>query len=133
MTIHNHVLDLDPGIIRDFRDKVCEQVRLVQEGMERYRVFTPFVFEDGDHLAIVLRRENSRWVLSDEGHTYMHLTYDIDEKDLQRGTRQKIISNALSTFRVEDRDGELMLAIQEDLYGNALYSFAQALGMCLPT
>lgn len=115
------------NIIRDFRDKVCEQVRLVQEGMERYRVFTPFMFEDGDHLAIVLRRENSRWVLSDEGHTYMHLTYDIDEKDLQRGTRQKIISNALSMFRMEDRDGELMLVIQEDQYGNALYSFAQAL------
>jgi len=115
------------NIVRDFREKVCEQVRLVQEGMERYRVFTPFLFEDGDHLAIVLRRVNSNWFLSDEGHTYMHLTYDIDEKDLQKGTRQKIISNALSVFKVEDRDGELMLAIQEDRYGDALYSFAQAL------
>jgi hypothetical protein len=114
-------------IVRDFRDKVCKQVQLVQEGMERYRVFTPFLFEDGDHLAIILRRENSHWMLSDEGHTYMHLTYDIDEKDLQRDTRQKIISNALSVFKVEDRDGELMLAIQEDHYGDALYSFAQAL------
>jgi hypothetical protein len=114
-------------IVRDFRDKVCEQVQLMQEGMERYRVFTPFLFEDGDHLAIVLRRENSHWMLSDEGHTYMHLTYDIDEKDLQKGTRQKIISNALSVFKVEDRDGELMVAIQEDHYGDALYSFAQAL------
>lgn len=114
-------------IVRDFREKVCEQVRLSQEGMERYRVFTPFLFEDGDHLAIVLRRENSKWVLSDEGHTYMHLTYDIDEKDLHKGTRQKIITNALSVFKVEDRDGELMLAIQEDRYGDALYSFAQAL------
>jgi hypothetical protein len=114
-------------IVRDFREKVCEQVRLAQEGMERYRVFTPFLFEDGDHLAIVLRRENSKWVLSDEGYTYMHLTYDIDEKDLQRGNRQKIITNALSVFKVEDRDGELMLSIQENHYGDALYSFAQAL------
>ncbi len=114
-------------IERDFREKVCEQVSLVQEGMERYRVFTPFLFEDGDHLAIVLRWENDGWVLSDEGHTYMHLTYDIDEKDLQRGTRQKIITNALSAFRVEDRDGELLSTIQDDHYGDALYSFAQAL------
>lgn len=114
-------------IVRDFQEKVCEQVRLAQEGMDRYRVFTPFLFEDGDHLGIVLRRENSKWVLSDEGHTYMHLSYDIDEKDLQRGTRQKIITNALSAFKVEDRDGELVLAIQEDRYGDALYSFAQAL------
>lgn len=114
-------------IIRDFRDTVCAQVTLEPEGMNRFRVLTPFLFEDGDHLAIVLRRENSNWVLSDEGHTYMHLTYDIDEKDLQRGTRQKVITNALSVFKVEDLDGELVLAIQEDRYGDALYSFAQAL------
>ena len=78
----------------DFRQKVGESVRIVSEGVNRYRVFTPFLFEDGDHLAIVLKRENSGWVLSDEGHTYMHLTYDLDEKDLHRGNRQKIISNA---------------------------------------
>jgi hypothetical protein len=114
-------------ILSDFREKVCEQVRLAQEGVERYRVFTPFLFEDGDHLAIVLQRENSKWILSDEGHTYMHLTYDIDEKDLQKGTRQKIITTALSLFKVEDRDGELMLTIRDDRYGDALYSFAQAL------
>jgi len=114
-------------IVSDFRAKVCDQVQLVQEGMNRYRVFTPFLFEDGDHLAIVLRRENANWILSDEGHTYMHLTYDIEEKDLQKGTRQKIITNALSVFKVEDRDGELMIAIQEDHYGDALFSFSQAL------
>ena len=114
-------------IEHDFRKKVCEQVQLTQEGMGRYRIFTPFLFEDGDHLAIVLRQENSTWVLTDEGHTFMHLTYDIDEKDLQRGTRQKIITNALSAFHVEDCDGELRLSIPEDHYGDALYSFAQAL------
>jgi hypothetical protein len=114
-------------IVRDFREKICEQVRLTQEGIERYRVFTPFLFEDGDHLAIILRQENGQWLLSDEGHTYMHLTYDIDERDFQKGTRQKIITNALSVFKVDDRDGELILAIKEDLYGDALFSFAQAL------
>lgn len=114
-------------IVRDFREKVCEQVRLAQEGIERFRVFTPFMFEDGDHLAIVLRREEGQWLLSDEGHTYMHLTYDIDERDFQKGTRQKIITNALSVFKVDDRDGELILSIHEDQYGDALYSFAQAL------
>ncbi|MCE5271173.1 DUF1828 domain-containing protein [bacterium] len=114
-------------IRQDFRNRVCEQIRLEQEGEARFRVFTPFMFEDGDHLAITLKRDNASWILSDEGHTYMHLTYDIDEKDILKGTRQKIISNALSVFKVEDRDGELVLAIQEDQYGNALYSFTQAL------
>jgi hypothetical protein len=114
-------------IERDFKQKVCERLRLASEGVERYRVFTPFMFEDGDHLAIVLKRENGRWLLSDEGHTYMHLTYDLDERDLRGGTRQRIITNALTAFSVDDREGELVLPIPGERYGDALYSFVQAL------
>lgn len=114
-------------IERDFKTKVCEKIRLSGEGVDRFRVFTPFLFEDGDHLAIVLKRENSTWTLSDEGHTYMHLTYDLDEKDLQRGTRQKVITNALSMFRIEDREGELLIRIADEQFGDALYSFIQAI------
>jgi hypothetical protein len=114
-------------VVKDFRSKVCEQLRLTQEGEDRFRVFTPFMFEDGDHLAIVLKREHEHWLLSDEGHTYMHLTYDLEEKDLRTGTRQRIITNALSAFSVTDRSGELMTAIRGEQYGDALYSFVQAL------
>ena len=114
-------------IERDFRERVCEKVGLAPEGVDRYQVLTPFRFEDGDHLAIVLKRENSGWVLSDEGHTYMHLTYDLDERDLQRGTRGRVVANALSAFSVEDRSGELVLPVPEERYGDALYSYVQAL------
>ena len=94
-------------IVRDFRNKVCEKVRLVAEGIARYRVFTPFMFEDGDHLTVVLKCEGGRWFLSDEGHTFMHLTYDLDERSFHEGTRAKIITSALSAFSVVERDGEL--------------------------
>lgn len=100
---------------------------MYSEGINRFRVFTPFLFEDGDNIAIVLRRENSHWVLSDEGHTFMHLTYDIDERDLQRGTRAKIINNVLSMFGIEERKGELVLKIENQNFGDALYSFIQAM------
>jgi len=114
-------------IERDFKHKVCEELRVASEGIDRYRVFTPFMFNDGDHLSIVLKRENQQWMLSDEGHTLMHLTYQIDEKDLYRGNRQKLITNALSTFSITDRGGELVLTIPREQYGDALYSFVQAL------
>ncbi len=114
-------------IENDFREKVCDQVQLIPEGIDRFRVFSPFLFEDGDHLAIVLKRIGNKWRLSDEGHTFMHLTYDIDEKDLQRGTRQRIISNALSTFFVNDSNGELLLDISDNRYGDSLFSFIQAI------
>lgn len=115
------------AVERDFRDKVCGKLRLASEGLNRYRVFTPFQFEDGDHLAIVLKREQDAWLLSDEGHTYMHLTYDLDDRDLHKGTRERIITNALSVFSVDERDGELTLRIEDERYGDALYSFVQAL------
>ncbi len=111
----------------DFRRTVADSIRLSGEGIDRFRVFTPFRFDDGDHLAIVLKKDGTRWVLSDEAHTYMHLTYDMDERDLQRGARQKIISAALATFGVEDRAGELVLGITDGRYGDALYSFIQGL------
>ena len=37
------------------------------------------------------------------------------------------ISNALSMFRIQDRDGELVLDVPDSRYGDALYSFVQAL------
>jgi len=58
-------------IERDFKRAVCESVRLVPEGLDRFRVFTPFMFDDGDHLAIVLKRQRDGWALTDEGHTFM--------------------------------------------------------------
>ena len=64
-------------IEQDFHKKVSAKVRLFPEGVERFRVFTPFLFENGDHLAIVLRKEGTRWVLSDEAHTYMRLSDEI--------------------------------------------------------
>ena len=106
------------GIERNFREKVCAEIRVLEEGIDRYRVFTPFQFDDGDHLAIVLKREDNQWLLSDEGHTLIHLTYQVDEKELQRGTRQKISGNALSAFGVDDREGELLLRISDNRYGN---------------
>ena len=114
-------------ISSSFKERVSEQIELHPEGHDRFRVFTPFQFDDRDHLVVVLRRENGAWLLTDEGHTYMHLTYDIGEKDLQRGTRAKIIGNTLDAFRVEDREGELRLHVEEEDFGGALYDFVQAL------
>ena len=114
-------------IEQDFIDKISAKVRLLADGKERFRVLTPFQFEDGDQLVIVLKKVGERWILSDEAHTYMHLTYDIDEKLLHSGTRRKLISNALSTFDVEEHNGELILDVSDARYGDALYDFVQAL------
>ena len=117
------------AIETDFREKICAEVRLFAEGVERYQVFTPFQFDDGDHLSIVLKRDRrgSHWVLSDEGNTIMRLTYDIDEIALGRGTRRQIISDALTMFGAEEQSGEIVLRIEDAQFGNALFSFIQVI------
>ncbi|MCY4574000.1 MAG: DUF1828 domain-containing protein [Gemmatimonadetes bacterium] len=114
-------------IVASFRERVCGQIDLKPEGVERYVVSNPFVHDDGDCLEIVLRRDGDQWALVDEGCTFMRLTYDIDEAALHRGTRQKIIANTLGMFGVEDRDGQLVLPVPDDRFGDALFTFVQAI------
>ena len=45
---------------QDFHRKVSQKIRLSGEGVDRFRVFTPFRFEDGDHLARISHQLSSR-------------------------------------------------------------------------
>jgi hypothetical protein len=120
--------DMNPGLItQDFRNRVCEQIQLEAEGPDRFRVLTPFRFEDGDHFGIVLKRDGDGWILTDEAHTMMHLSYWLEEKDFETGNRQAIVQGSLSGFSVEDRDGEFIIPITDERYGDALFNFVQAL------
>jgi Domain of unknown function DUF1828 len=119
---------MDVTSIRDdFRTRVCEQVELRPEGKDRFLVFTPFRFEDGDHFVIVLKKEKNAWVISDEATTLMHLSYQIDEKDLDSGNRGELIQGSLDGFSVENRNGELVIPVSHDQFGDALFNFVQAL------
>jgi len=120
-------MNLDP-ITRDFRNRVCEQIDLLAEGAGRFRILTPFRFEDGDHFGIVLKREDNNWILTDEAHTLMHLSYWLDEKELEKtGNRHEIIQGSLSSFSVENRDGEFVIPVSDERFGDALFNFIQAI------
>lgn len=112
-------------IVKEFQNKVCEEISLISEGINRYIISTPFMFDDGDHLCILLKKSAERWYLSDEGHTFMHLSYE--EIDIDHGTRRKIIDTILLTYGIQNENGELRCYIKGDDYGDALYSFVQGL------
>lgn len=114
-------------IEREFKEKVCNEIKLFEEGKERYRVFTPFRFEDGDHISLVLKSLKNNWILSDEGHTYMHLSYNMDIDSIEKGTRAMIINNTLSSFGIKERDGILYSELNGENHGNIFYSFIQGL------
>ena len=112
-------------IINEFREKVSNEINLTKEGKNRYIVLTPFMFDDGDHLPIILKKENGQWYLSDEGHTFMHVSYD--EIDVDKGTRRKIIDTVLLSYGIENREGELRSYVKEKDFGDTIYSFIQGL------
>lgn len=115
------------SVKEDFRDRVCEQIELQSQGQERFLVKTPFRFEDGDHFIITLKRDNGGWILSDEANTIMHLSYWLDTDAIASGNRKQIVDSSLSTFSVENRDGELVIPVVDDRFGDALFNFVQAL------
>lgn len=110
-----------------FRHRVCEQIDLEPQGEGRFMVMTPFRFEDGDHFVITLKREGDGWILSDEASTIMHLSYWLDTDVIDSGNRKQIVDNSLSTFSVENREGELVIPVSEGRFGDALFNFLQAL------
>jgi hypothetical protein len=112
----------------DFKRTVCAQIELEPQGDDRFLVKTPFRFEDGDHFVIALKREQDGWILTDEANTIMHLSYWMDVDALEtEGNRKEIVDNSLSLFSVENRDGELVKPITEERFGDALFTFVQAL------
>jgi hypothetical protein len=114
-----------------FKKKVCDEVQLEVEGNDRLIVYTPFTFDDGDHFVVVLKRESGEWLLSDEGHTFMHMSYT--GLDFSKGTRAKIIDDAIASFGLNNRNGELVVPVSTGNYGDALFSFVQALGRITST
>jgi hypothetical protein len=114
-------------IQRSFKESACGEIEVVSSGLNRFIVHVPFTFDDGDHFVVLLKEEGGSWFLSDEGHTFMHLSYDYTNLEFDQGTRRSIIDAVLSNFGIEDRAGELVLPIPTGKYGDALFSFAQAI------
>ncbi|MDZ7754782.1 DUF1828 domain-containing protein [Rhodohalobacter sp.] len=114
-------------IATEFKAKVSEAVRLHEEGVNRYRLFTPFTFDDGDGFSIVLRKNGDGWLLSDEGHTFMHMSYEMDMAALEKGNRAELLDSVLNNFGISESDGSLELRFNPEDAGNALYTYLQAL------
>jgi hypothetical protein len=116
------------GIRDAFRRTVCADIDLIPEGVDRFQVLTPFRFPDGDHFVIILKRQGGpSWMLTDEGHTFMHLSYDMDVRDLEEGNRREIIAASLGLYAVSERQGEIFLEVPGERFGDALFNLIQAL------
>ncbi len=117
------------SIQKSFKESVAESVELFPHGDNNYQIATPFHFDDGDHFVVILKtNESGSWIITDEGHTYMHMSYYMDLSSLDSGNRNEIIENSLEKYGVKEIEGELIATIDEiSNAGNTLYNFIQCL------
>lgn len=111
----------------DIRNKVGAGYSLFSRGINKYSVNTPFTFDDGDNITIFLQKTEKGWQFTDDGHTFMQLSYVLDDKDVQRGTRRQIINNTLNYYGVNDNEGILSISVPEERFGDALVDLSQAI------
>jgi Domain of unknown function DUF1828 len=112
-------------IQQEFLQKTSEEIRILEEGLNRFRIFTPFMLGDGDHIAVVLKKEYGQWILTDEGDTFSHLNLMGLPESAIHGTRRDLINGILEECNSEDRDGEIFTRVNSETYGSSLYSFLQ--------
>ena len=120
-------MDTSNDIAANFKSTVGAEIELLPEGTRRYVVSTPFMFDDGDEYTILLKRDGRGWYLTDEAHTFMHLSYEMNERDWEKGNRAEVIEQALSMFDVDSDHGELKRRVANHRFGDALFDYIQAL------
>lgn len=117
-------------IADDFKRTVCDTVRVRRKGVDRYIVHVPFTFPDGDHFVIRLRQQEGIWHLTDEGHTLMHLSYRVK---IESPVRAEHVETILTSCGVQNLNGELRIPVRDGAFGDALFSFVQAISQMIET
>lgn len=92
-------------------------------GMDRHMVHTGFCFPDGDEIHMILKREDDGWVLTDEGHTTMWISYasDLD------GSMLRLLETTARSDDIPYEDGIVSVKVSKDIFGRCLRSMMQAI------
>lgn len=108
---------------------VNSEIKFHEEEIDRFRVFNPFVLNNGDHLSIVLKKdENNQWILSDEGFIHNLCLNYFDEHSKVFFDRTKVnIKSTLEEFDLKDKNNELIFTVNDENKSYSVFKFAQGL------
>lgn len=119
-------MDLELFLI-DVKQKICDDIKIFEDGKDRFIVDTPFGFNDGDSFAIVLKKDDAGWYFTDEGNTLMHLSYKDLDICLEKGNRKNLLESIVKTHHMGNDDGAFKCVVEGEKFGDSLYSFIQGL------
>lgn len=115
--------DID-RMAESLKNSICSKISLEPRGIDRYLIHTGFTFQDGDEIHLVLKKKNDRWIITDDGHTLMWLSYE----DLNLSeTRRAILDVTLSSNNVSFDDGRIYIDCTDSNAGQCLMSMIQAI------
>lgn len=112
------------AMVESMKKGICSKVFLEPKGIDRYLIHTGFTFQDGDELHIVLKKRDGKWIITDDAHTLMWLSYeDFNLSD----TRKAILEVTLSSNNVSFEDGRIYIDCTGKDMGQCLMSMIQAI------
>jgi len=117
-------MDIQNEICLKLSDAVKTAIKLEPVGRNTFRVITPFIFDDSDNFVIFLETEKGVIKFTDQGHTLLHVSYEVD---ITSETREKILNSVLATHDLEYNEGEIYTKSTLKDIGQAFWDFIQGL------
>ena len=107
-----------------FKKAVCSSLEIEKTSLDTYLIHTGFTYSDGDEFHIMLKVSDDGWILTDEGHTTMWLSY---EEYSFTPSRKDLIGRILGGSNVEFNKGELFVQFKPEDSGLALNSLTHSM------
>ena len=109
-------------------ERLCAKVRLHERDDGVLMLETPFTFPDGDHYPVYLSETQAGSImLSDRGHTLMHMSYEQDVDALYDGARAVLREQIVRESGIDEKHGTFTTVTPPDQIGDSLFKFGQAL------
>lgn len=110
--------------LKEIKKSICSEYEFEEIGIGEYSVHTNMYYDDGDEFHIVMKEVDEGYVLTDEGHTMMWLSYEgYNFTDV----RKKLLSGIISQNNVSFDDERINVSVDSpSKVGPALLSLIQA-------
>ena len=115
-------------IQKNLCERLCAQVKIVSFSQNLRAIETPFTFPDGDPFQIYLEECPSGALrLTDNGHTLMQISYDMDVDGLYKGARDVLRREILAEMEANEEDGVFYIETSVEDLSTAVFRFGQTL------
>jgi len=102
----------DDTIIQMIKESATSDIEIEYREPNTYMIHTGFTYPDFDELHIILTKRNGDWILTDNGHTMMWLSYD--DFTMTR-TRKILLNKTLNQNNVVLDDGVLLVRCPDNV------------------